>query len=167
MEVQYDEEDLGLHDDAMGSLSDLASEYVRLDKIRRNLKDALDRVEDLQNNELQPKILAEMEHNGITSLNVNGLNVHSHSQLWVSREEDYDNVCDTLEDIGLDDYSQKRYNSHSLSAYFREEYEQLVQKWKEGELDQEEMPEPSDVIPAPLEGKIDLVERTKVKTRKS
>lgn len=100
-------------------------------------------------------LLDQMIQAGVEKLNVNGRTLYIHRQLWAGAVDgDYDAACDGLEEAGLGDYVQRRFNVHSLSAYFRERY------------NEDDVIEPEEIIPEPLKGKVSLIEKVKIRSRK-
>lgn len=103
------------------------SRFSELELRRRELEAELKVVEQEQDT-LQPTILEQFVNSGVSKVTLNGLTLYIHSQLWAgvdrqdgeTDESAYARACEKLKEMGLDDYVQTRFNSQSLSAYFRE-----------------------------------------------
>jgi hypothetical protein len=99
--------------------------------------------------EIEESLLEQFGEAGVSSIRTEGGTVSLSRQLWATcKDGDYERACSALRAAGLDEFVQPRFNSNSLSAYFRE-------------LDREGRP-----IPAALEGAIDVAERFQLRVTK-
>lgn len=99
--------------------------------------------------ELEESLLEQFGEAGISSVRAEGGTVSLSRQLWATcADGDYSRACAALHAAGLDEFVQPRFNSNTLSAYFRE-------------LDRDGRP-----IPKALEGAIDVAERFSLRVTK-
>lgn len=139
----------------------------RLDKTAKKAKDVRDG--------LNERALAALEEIGLKNAPLDGgPTVYRERQLWAGVPEpeqegatrDYDAACDALEEAGLGEYVQRRFNVQSLSSYFRELERQEDERRRELELPPVMDPE-EEILPAELRGKVTLAEVVKAKARGS
>lgn len=99
--------------------------------------------------EIEEALLEEFGNAGVSSIKTDTATVSMRRELWATcKGGDYERACAALKAAGLDEFVQPRFNSSTLSAYFRE-------------LDREHIP-----IPAALEGAIDVAETFKLRVTK-
>jgi hypothetical protein len=99
--------------------------------------------------ELEESLLDSFGEAGVSSIKTATGTVSLTRQLWATcKNGDYDHACEALRQAGMGEFVQPRFNSSTLSAYFRE-------------LDRENKP-----IPAVLEGAIDVAERFSLRVTK-
>lgn len=99
--------------------------------------------------EVEESLLEQFGEAGISSVRAEGGTVSLSRQLWATcADGDYSRACAALEAAGLSEFVQNRFNSNTLSAYFRE-------------LDRDGRP-----IPKALEGAIDVAERFTLRVTK-
>ena len=139
-----------------------AQDFTELENRKKSLEAEI-RVVKKELNEIggpEGTLLDQFIKNGVQKLSVGNRTIYIHRQIWASAvDKDYDTACDGLESAGLDDYVQRRFNTHSLSAYFREQYKDVLE---EGNINCE----PEDILPEELKGNIDLFEKVKLRSRK-
>lgn len=106
-------------------------------------------------------LLEQFMHAGLSKMSIGGRTIYIHRQLWASAvDKNYEVACAGLKSAGLGDYVQERFNTHSLSAYFREQYQDMLEN-------SDDVPEPEDILPEELKGAIDLYEKVQLRSRKS
>lgn len=121
--------------------------FTELELTRRTLKDELDKC-NAEIAVLEEGVLADFENAGASSMNIDGLSVYLHRQLWAKpRNGDYPAACEALKKAGLGAMVEPRFNTNTLSSWFRE-------KDKAGEP-----------VPDVLTDVIDLTEVFSVRTR--
>lgn len=99
---------------------DLYAELAEFQKGRRAAKDALAAIEK-KCNDLGAEALERMIASGTQSVKTHGVTLYVHRQLWVgAKDGNHGRACVALEDAGLKEYVGLRFNTNSLSAYFRE-----------------------------------------------
>jgi len=99
---------------------DKLTEWVELEKRRRELKEELAQIEERQK-ELEEPVMDFMAQMGLERVRINGMTVYIRRELWAGAVDgDYEKACKALKEAGLGDYVQERFNTQSLSAYIRE-----------------------------------------------
>lgn len=103
---------------------DKVKKFAALTNAKRNHQKELDAISD-ELQVLQDEILAEMSHEGLSSLRVDvddsRFTVYPLRQLWAKAHEgNYDKACRFLKRIGLGDLVERRFNTNRLSAVIRE-----------------------------------------------
>ncbi|HKL42083.1 MAG TPA: hypothetical protein VJ962_05860 [Clostridia bacterium] len=141
------------------SFINLAEKYAILDKEKRELKDQLDEIKE-EMNKVEEKLLKFFEKKGISNINIAGRTVYIHRQLWAGYKNNMEQAVVALKKAGLNDYVRENFNTHSLSAYFREVYRDREEE-SEGVIDPEEILDPD------LKEEIKLSERVQLRSRKS
>jgi predicted nucleic acid-binding Zn-ribbon protein len=141
------------------SFVELAEEYALLDEEKRNLEEQLDDVKD-EMKQIEEELLNVFEHKGISNINIAGKTIYLHRQLWAGYVNNIDEAVVALKNAGLGDYVKERFNTHSLSAYFRELY-------REREEEVEGIIEPEDILTPDLKEQIKLTEKVHIRARKS
>lgn len=100
--------------------SDNLLEFVELAKERRELEARLKAVKARQE-KLETPLLDSFAKNETQNVRVAGITVYVHRQLWANpRDGDYDRAVQAMRKSGLGDLIQERFNTNTLSAYFRE-----------------------------------------------
>lgn len=133
--------------------------FAALDIQKRHLKERLEKVEK-EMDELQPVLLEDYAELGQSSAKIGGYTVYLYNQWWAGAvkgpdgEGDYETSCAALDEAGLGDMVQPRFNVMTLSAWVRE----LPR-------DQDGLGAP--ILPPELVGKISVVQKTDIRTRKS
>jgi hypothetical protein len=122
--------------------------FVELTTRKRELEEQVKDV-SRQISEIEELLLEDFSSSGVSSVRTDGGTVSIRRELWAScKDGDYGRACAALEAAGLGEFVQPRFNSMTLSGYFRE-------------LDRN-----GDPIPAALEGAIDLTERFSLRLTK-
>lgn len=142
--------------DAMTKAGDLAE----LDKYKSQLKDALSKLKE-HRKKYEKNLMKEMSEKGVNSIKVNGRTIYFHNQYWASYIENKQDAVQALKEAGLDSYVNETYNTHSLSAYFRERIQEKEEEEGEPVMD------PEEVMPPELKDKIEITERTQLRSRSS
>lgn len=126
---------------------------------KRRLKERLERVE-AELDALSEVLKEDFSELGQSSARIGGYTHYLHRQWWAGAvkgadgEGDYATSCAALDEAGLGDMVQPRFNVMTLSAWVRE----LPR-------DQDGLGAP--ILPPELVGKISVVEKTDIRTRKS
>ena len=72
--------------------------------------------------ELEQSVLAEFEKANVKQIKLDGHTVHLHRQVWASAKDgDQQRLCAALGACGLNDVMRLTVNSHTLSAYVRDQ----------------------------------------------
>ena len=98
--------------------------FARLENMRRDLEDALDRVQKRANG-MKSHLLEQMVMFGIKNMNVHGLSIYSQNKIYVSKKSEENGVtkqmvCDALDEIGRGDMVADGYHSSSLTSLVKE-----------------------------------------------
>lgn len=133
------------------------SRFAELEARRRELEEELKVIEQEQG-ELEPQVLEQFVESGVSKVTINGLTVYMSTTLWagVARRDDetpedaYERACARLTELGLGDFVQTRFNTQSLSAYFREQQKA-----------------PGGIALEAFEGAIEIGEKVKLRARKA
>jgi hypothetical protein len=95
--------------------------YVELADRKKRLQEELDAV-SAEARPLEKEIIQEFEQTGVHSVKVDGATVFLYRQLWAkAKEGNYDRACEALAGAGLGSFVERRFNTHSISAYVREQ----------------------------------------------
>jgi len=72
--------------------------------------------------EIDPIVVEFFQRHGVDKETIDGVTVYLRRELWAGREENVDmpTACAALQEAGLPDYVEPRFNTNSLSAYARE-----------------------------------------------
>lgn len=105
--------------------------------------------------------MQKMSEKGVDNIKVNGRTIYFHSQYWAGYKNRKEDAVQALKEAGLDDYIKETYNTHSLSAYFRERIQEIEEE--EGET----VMEPEEILPEDLQNEIKITERIQLRSRKS
>ena len=103
------------------------SEFILLNARRLDLEAKL---EDTKKrlHEIERGLLDTFAEAGIQRITRDGTTIYLHRQLWVkAKDGDYDRACTILRALGLEDMVQARFNSQTVSAYFREMDPEMVE----------------------------------------
>jgi hypothetical protein len=96
------------------------AEFVELNRRRRALEAELDEVKG-KLADLQSALLDDFGDAGISSVKAQGATVFIKRELWASPADgDYQRASYALINAGLGHFVQPRFNTNTLSAYFRE-----------------------------------------------
>lgn len=128
-----------------------AGEFALLTKEKKGLNARLAVIQK-RLNELEKHLLGYIEQGEFPdSSRVGGLTLYTSTTLWASPVDgDYEGASDALEQAGLGDFVGRRFNSQSLSAYFREERKKRP------------LADVEDLLPESLRGVIKLSENPKL-----
>lgn len=139
---------------------DLAIELVDLDEEKSELEDDLKELKE-DRAEIEEELKELMSEKGVDSLRVNGRTIYFHSQYWAGYKESREQAVKALKKAGLDSYVNETYNTHSLSAYFRERIQEIEEEEGEPVMD------PEEILAPELKDSIKITERINLRTRKS
>lgn len=126
-------------------------EFVELTMRKRDLERQLRAVKE-QIEPLAAQLLDEFSSEGVSGKRHEGTGrmVSISRKVWArAADGDKPAACEALKDAGLGDYVQEGFNTNSLSAYFREQWDQYVAQHGTGT-------DPAVVLPQPLRGRIEL-----------
>lgn len=138
---------------------ELAEQYAMLDERKRELDNQLNDVKEKMK-EVEDELLTFFEKKGISNISIAGKTLYLHRQLWAGYKNDMDNAVEALKKAGLNDYVRENFNTHSLSAYFRELY-------REREEEAKGIIKPEDILDPDLKEEIKLTERVQIRARNS
>lgn len=152
--------------------------FAKLDRVGKRLEAAGKKAKG-KAAELNDRVLAALEEVGLQNAPLaGGVTVYQERVLWAGNDADdeedadaaYERACNALEEAGLGEYVQRRYNVQSLSGYFREEERRLEAEIRERDglpPDQPVDVDPADLIPEPLQGVVKVSEVVKAKAKQS
>lgn len=133
-------------------------EFAELYDKQQQLKDELNEVKE-KLAQLEEELTPEFERAGVPNISVNGRTIYIHKQLWAGYKENREDALEALKKAGLDNYVYETYNTHSLSAYFRELYRDHEDEY--GFVD-----DPENILDPELKGAIKLTEKVSLRSRK-
>ena len=136
--------------------SDNLARYVELDARKRELKDEQKQL-NAEMRELGDKILRDFEREGIQNLNINGVTLYVHRQLWAGAAGDKQQACEALKRAGLLDYVTENFNTQSLSAWVREQV---------ALADDDDLEDVYDALPPEFRDAINVSERFELRARR-
>ena len=136
--------------------------FANLEDEKKELKDKLNEVKG-KLDKLEEQLTKQFEKAGVPNIGVGGRTVYVHRQLWAGYKQDKPKAIEALKDSSLNNYIYETYNTHSLSAYFRERVRELEEE-KEGEPIEPE--EALEQFPE-LKDHIKLTEKVSLRSRKS
>lgn len=131
------------------NLQEQIRSFHELETERRELESQL---KDLKKRQEQLKVhlIEAFADNGIQSINVDGLTVYLHRQIWASASGP--EAMAALKEVGLDDLVKETCNAMTFSAWVREQ-----------PTDDQGMP----ILPPELDGRANVSERFDIRSRKS
>jgi hypothetical protein len=129
----------------LGQVIELTELKRTLDQELKNVKEALKVPAE--------KLLTEFADEGVSSKRHadSGKLAYINRQIWARAVADKELACDQLRKAGLGDYVAESFNTHSLSAYFREQI-------KAAEAEGNAVTDLGDFLPDELRGSIELTE---------
>ena len=130
--------------------------YVELDSRKRELKDELKTTNE-EMRKLGEQLLNEFEHSGIQNINVDGVTIYIHRQLWAGAK-DKPAAIQALKKAGLVDYVAETFNTQSLSAWVREQV---------ALAEDDDMEDIYDALPPEFRDAINVSERFELRARRS
>jgi hypothetical protein len=96
------------------------SKFLELKARAHQLDVALKEVKD-EMYTVEISLLGEFEKDGVDSVKLNGQTVYIHRQLWAkAMGGDKAKACEVLRSNGLTHFLEEKFNTHSVSAWFRE-----------------------------------------------
>lgn len=103
--------------------TDTAREYVALMQRKKALEAEVGEIQGkLQ--ALEEPLMRAMVDEGVESLPVTTdagrMTIYVHRQIWAKSRGDREACCAALESAGLGDFVTQNFNTHTISAYFRE-----------------------------------------------
>ena len=135
----------------------MMKELVDLNTQKKGLEANLKSIK-AQMGELEPKVLDHFMNNGIQKITIDGGTVYLHTQMWagVYRGEDgndpdsvaWPRAIKALDDAGLNEFIQTRFNSQSLSGFVRE------------------LAKDDEEVPSEFEGAITVTDKISIRVRK-
>lgn len=156
-----------------GQASEELQLFAAVDRLAKTLEKAGKRAKEIRDG-LNDRALDALETLGLHNAPLSGgPTIYRERQLWANvpepeedgAERDYEGACDALEEAGLGEYVQRRFNVQSLSAYFRELEREEDARRKE--LEEPPVMDPDELLPEALKGRISLAEVVKAKARQS
>lgn len=95
--------------------------FTELEHRRREIKEELDKV-NAELGSLEEGLLRDFEDAGMSSVNIDDLCVYLHRQVWAKpKNGDYPGACAALEQAGLGEMVERRFNTQTLSSWVREQ----------------------------------------------
>lgn len=137
-------------------------EFVKLNQRKKDLESEAKSV-GAEMRKLETELLEQFAEDGVSNINLDGVTVYTHSQLWAgAKDGDYERACEALREEGLGDYVQERFNANSISAWVREYVRELQEE--KPDLDTEDA---STWLPGRLKDTISVAEKFGLRMRKS
>lgn len=110
---------------------------------------------------LQAVILSRFERDRVQNMNVDGVTLYVHSQLWAGAKDHRDATIQALKQCGYQDLVHEAFNAQTLSAIMREKREEFEAAEKRP-LSAEEV---LDRLPSELADTVRLSEVTELRAR--
>ena len=115
---------------------------------KRELEASLREVKNQMAAEQEP-LRDELAESGLRSAKLeDGSTIYIHRSVFVgAKDTDYDRACDAVADAGMGEFVQRRFNSNTISAWYREQTAN------------------GDTIPSDLEDTLDVAEKINLRVR--
>lgn len=96
-------------------------DYVRLRRREAELKAQMESIKD-EADGLQHELMEQFGQDGVSSINVDGVTVYLHRQLWAGAADGVpkDTVVEVLKSVGLGHFVTESFNVQTLSSYVRD-----------------------------------------------
>jgi hypothetical protein len=150
--------------------ADLVRKFIELDEQKRTHEGALEKVKK-QLALLETELMARFEHSGMQRLNVDGVTVYLHRQIWAKAANgDHVTATHALKEVGLGHMVEERFNAQTLSAWVRERKRETEEALRDDDPNHKPVvlapEELRKVLGEPLTSALDISEKFSLRTRK-